>query len=124
MCLTLESQPANDQRLQTIRSWVQAMARVRFGGPGGGRGGFGPLMSPEELDRFFKQLPQKEQDRLAALPHEEIPRELRRLYYQQFKGPKDKGPGHRDEHRGEHRDDRHPALESPKPSQPPEAKPG
>jgi hypothetical protein len=107
----LAEQATPEQREQTIRSWVQAFARVRFGS-----GRFGQMISQDDLDRIFKNLPQTEQDRLAALPHDELNRELRRRYFEeQFKnGPKDR-PGRKGDRHDEHRDDR-PPLDTQKTS--------
>ncbi len=112
----LESQPSPEQRVQTIRSWIQAVARVRFGG----QGRYGQTVSQDELDAIFKQQSAAEKDRLAALPHDELNRELRRLYFQQqFKGGTKDRPGHKGDRRDEHHDDRPPPpAEPPKNSDP------
>jgi len=86
----LEGQAAKADRLRMIRDWVQAISRARLAA--GLSGKQGPLVSAEELSRFFQNdLTQADRDRLMELPRDEMHRELRKLYLQR-KHPPDPAP--------------------------------
>jgi hypothetical protein len=111
----LNSKPTRQQRIQTIRGWVNAVrfsAFARQGGQGG------PAISPEELSKFLEGLPAPERNKLMDLPRDEMNQRLRMLYFQHKRrelgqGQRE-GPGQRDSGRGEPRPDKAPrAGETP-----------
>lgn len=77
----LEGQTNQENRVQMIREWAQAISRARLAAGLAGKGGV--LVSADDLSRFFQNdLTQAERDRLMELPRDEMHRELRKLYLQ------------------------------------------
>ncbi len=112
---------AEDKR-RLMQEWIHAAVQHRAETQGLGR--MMPLVSQEELDRFFeKGLSKQERDRLLDLPREQMQRELRRLYLLDLKGTEAKAPWLRPPIPGEFQP-RRPMNQPGKPGERPPMRPG